>query len=882
MKKSLLLLISICSLWLLNGCGGGSSSPPPLTPDVATHFSVTPATATPIAGTAFNFTVTALDGSNGVVSSYAGTVHFTSSDGQAMLPANSTLTNGTGTFSAMLKTLGGQTITATDAVTASITGTSNSINVTGPPATHFSVVAPANDTSGTSFSFTVSALDASNNLVTTYSGTVHFTSTDSQAGLPANSTLTNGTGSFSATLKTAVGGQTITATDTATPSITGTSSSVNVSAAAATHFSVTAPATATSGTAFNFTVTPLDASNNVATSYSGTVHFTSTDGQAVLPANSTLANGTGTFSATLKTLGGQTITATDTATATISGTSNAIDAGAPGPLTITSGSPPSGTAGTRYDGHCNQIPPCNVIIEGFVLEATGGVPPYSWSWVAAQGSSLPPGLGIDRSCINVPGHGICGIPSSAGIYKAVLTLGDSASTENQATADYTIVIRNPAPPSINTTPAPSAGAVNLPYSFAFTATGGLPPLTWSETGAPPPGLGPLSNGGVLSGTPTEVGSFPITVTAQDSLGQNSAPQDFTISVFLHGFKATGSMGTARTSHTATLLSNGKVLVTGGSAGGPPRDGPPGPPTLLATAELFDLTSGTFTGTGSMSIVRIGHTATLLNNGKVLVTGGSAGELTGNGPPTPDTLAEAELFDPASGTFTPTKGNMETGRVYHTATLLNDGTVLVTGGVDSNNAVEASAELFDPTSGTFTPTKGKMSVARYGHTATLLNNGKVLVTGGGGNTAELYDPTSETFTPTTGSMETARLYHTSTLLKDGTVLVTGGVDSNNQAAATAELYDPTSETFTPTTGTMETVRSEHTATLLSDGTVLVAGGSGGTTAELYDPTSGTFAGTGSMQTARAGHTATLLRDGTVLVTGGLNNYGSDLAEAELYQ
>jgi hypothetical protein len=801
-----------------------------------------------------------------------------------MLPANSTLTNGTGTFSATLKTVGGQTITATDTATASITGTSNSINVTGAPATHFSVIAPANDTSGTSFSFTVSALDASNNLVTTYSGTVHFTSTDSQAVLPANSTLTNGTGSFSATLKTAVGGQTITATDTATASITGTSSSVNVSAAAATHFSVTAPATATTGTAFNFTVTPLDASNNVATSYSGTVHFTSTDGQAVLPGNSALANGTGSFSATLKTLGGQTITATDTATATMSGTSNSIDAGAPGPLTITSGTPPSGTVGAPYDVHSNgQQPPYGIQIMGFSLEATGGVPPYSWSWVAAQGSSLPPGLGIGY-CFSSHDHVYCigGTPSSAGIYKAVVTVGDSASTENQAAADYTVVIRNPQPPSINTTPAPSAGAVNLPYSFTFTATGGLPPFTWSETGALPPGLGPLSNGGVLSGTPTEVGSFPITVTAQDSLGQNTAPQDFTISVFLHGFKATGSMGTARTSHTATLLSNGKVLVTGGSAGGPPRDAPPGPPTLLATAELFDPTSGTFTGTGSMSIVRIGHTATLLNNGKVLVTGGSAGELTGNGPPTPDTLAEAELFDPTSGTFAPTKGNMETGRVYHTATLLNDGTVLVTGGVDSNNAVEASAELFDPTSGTFTPTTGKMSAARYGHTATLLNNGKVLVTGGGGNTAELYDPTSETFTPTTGSMETARLYHTSTLLKDGTVLVTGGVDSNNQAAATAELYDPTSETFTPTTGTMETVRSEHTATLLGDGTVLVAGGSGGTTAELYDPTSGTFAGTGSMQTPRSSHTATLLKDGTVLVTGGLNNYGSVLAEAELYQ
>ena len=666
MKKSLLLLISICSLWLLNGCGGGSSSPPPLTPDVATHFSVTPATATPIAGTAFNFTVTALDGSNGVVSSYAGTVHFTSSDGQAMLPANSTLTSGTGTFSVTMKTVGGQTITATDAATLSITGTSNSINVTGPPATHFSV---------------------------------------------------------------------------------------------------TAPATATTGTPFNFTVTPLDASNNVVTSYSGTVHFTSTDGQALLPGGSAPVNGTTqTFSATLKTVGSQTITATDTITASITGTSSSIN--------------------------------------------------------------------VSQSV-----------------------------------------------PAIETTPAPSAGALDLPYSFTFTATGGLPPLTWSETGAPPPGLGPLSNGGVLSGTPTEVGSFPITIMAQDSLGQNSAPQDFTISVFLHGFKATGSMYGARYGHTATLLNNGEVLVTGGSAGGPPRGGPPGPPTLLATAELFDPTSGTFTGTGSMSIVRIGHTATLLKNGKVLVTGGGPFPVQ-NGIP-PYALASAELFDPTSGTFTPTTGSMSVGRYGHTATLLNNGTVLVTGG-DNGLGALPTADLFDPTSETFTPTTGNMSVARVGHTATLLSDGRVLITGGGGNTAELFDPASETFTPTTGSMETARSYHTATLLDDGKVLVTGGVDSNNQALASAELFDPTTDTFTPTTGTMETVRSEHTATLLSDGTVLVAGGSGGTTAELFDPTSGTFTGTGSMQIARAGHTATLLKDGTVLVTGGRGVTGFVLAAAELYQ
>jgi N-acetylneuraminic acid mutarotase len=790
MKKSLLLLISICSLCLLNGCGGGSSSPPPLTPDVATHFSVT-APATVTTGAAFNLTVTALDASNSVATNYSGTVHFTSTDSQAVLPANSTLTNGTGTFSATLKTAVGQTITSTDTVAVSITGTSNSINVTGPPATHFSV---------------------------------------------------------------------------------------------------TAPATATSGTAFNFTVTPLDASNNVATSYSGTVHFTSTDGQAVLPANSALANGTATVYATLNTVAIQSITATDTVTSSITGTSNSINVIPLGKLAITSGQPPNGTVGANY-GEVYSI--CNGSISYFFeLGASGGIAGRSGNGYGWFGSSLPPGLQVHSITLGIPP--VCpggslwvidGVPTAAGTFIASISVRDSESPPATASAQYTIII-NPRSPVINLTPAPSAGAVNLPYSFTFTATGGQPPLTWSETGALPPGLGPLSNGGVLSGTPTEVGSFPITVMAQDSLGQNSAPQDFTISVFLHGFKATGSMGTARTSHTATLLSDGKVLVTGGSAGGPPRDGPPGPPTLLATAELFDPTSGTFTGTGSMSIIRIGHTATLLNNGKVLVTGGSAGELTGNGPPTPDTLAEAELFDPTSGTFTPTKGNMETGRVYHTATSLNDGTVLVTGGVDSNNAVEASAELFDPTSGTFTPTTGKMSVARYGHTATLLNNGKVLITGGGGNTAELFDPTSETFTPTTGSMETARSYHTATLLDDGKVLVTGGVDNNNQAVASAELYDPTSETFTPTTGTMETPRGGHTATLLSDGTVLVAGGNDANnnslaTAELFDPASGTFTGTGSMETARAGHTGTLLKDGTVLVTGGLNNYGSVLAEAELY-
>src|SRR5207245_2676245 len=155
------------------------------------------------AGTAFSFTVTAQDQFNNTTPGYAGTVHFTSSDGQAVLPANSTLTNGTGTFNATLKTAGNQTITATDTTTSSITETSNTITVSPLSAPHLPVTAPPGATAGTAFSFTVTAQDQFNNTTTGYAGTVHFTSTDAAAVLPANSTLTNGTGTFSATLKTA-------------------------------------------------------------------------------------------------------------------------------------------------------------------------------------------------------------------------------------------------------------------------------------------------------------------------------------------------------------------------------------------------------------------------------------------------------------------------------------------------------------------------------------------------------------------------------------------------------------------------------------------------------------------------------------------------------
>jgi hypothetical protein len=463
-------------------------------------------------------------------------------------------------------------------------------------------------------------------------------------------------------------------------------------------------------------------------------------------------------------------------------------------------------------------------------------------------------------------------PTAAGTYNVVVTLNDSGTPPASISGTFPIVIKNPPPPVISAAPAPPGGVVNQPYSFTFKATAGLPPYqNWSETGALPLGIAPLTSGGVLSGTPaaTAVGSFPITVTVQDSLGQNSAPQNFTLSVFAHGFRATESMAFARGSHTATLLNNGKVLVAGGAdANG----------NAIATAELYDPSTGTFSATGSMITARAHFAATLLSSGKVLVTGGLD--------PSGNPLATAEIYDPSTGTFSATTGVMKFVHASHTATLLNTGMVLVAGWGN------ATAELFDPATETFAAT-GSMVMARVSHTATLLSNGQVLVAGGiqGSGTAttvlaeaELYDTVKGTFSATAGVLTTARECHTASLLPDGKVLVAGGLDSTGKAIATAELYDPTNQSFTLTKGNMETARAFQTATLLKDGTVLVAGGSDGTsslaTAELYDPNTGIFSPTGNMANARQSHTATLLNDGTVLVTGGTN--GAALASAELYQ
>jgi hypothetical protein len=262
-----------------------------------------------------------------------------------------------------------------------------------------------------------------------------------------------------------------------------------------------------------------------------------------------------------------------------------------------------------------------------------------------------------------------------------------------------------------------------------------------------------------------------------------------------------------------------------------------------------------------------------------------------------TLSSAEVFQPnhgASGSFAAT-GAMSTARVGHAATVLQDGRVLVAGGANKmfgdGMKVFATAELYNPAKRRFANT-GAMLEARTGHTATLLANGKVLIACGDDgtmslSTAELYDPATAKFTET-GAINFPRDRCTATSLPNGKVLIAGGIqllpDGSGGVLDSAELYDPATGLFS-LTGTMTSAREMHTATLLPDGRVLIAGGvSNGPvldTAELYDPVTGLFTSTGSMTTTRYGHLAAVLGDGDVLIAGGFDDAGATLKSAELF-
>jgi Galactose oxidase, central domain len=354
---------------------------------------------------------------------------------------------------------------------------------------------------------------------------------------------------------------------------------------------------------------------------------------------------------------------------------------------------------------------------------------------------------------------------------------------------------------------------------------------------------------------------------------------------------------------------------------------------LASAEFFDPSSGEFVETGIASSSRAGASASPLSPTQVLVAGGFSGiaairsfslNLDGS------MLSSAEIFDETTGTFSST-GKMTTPRMGFSATELNNGKVLVAGGLDNSGNVLDSAELYDPTLHKFAAVAGAMSDRRMFHTATLLLSGKVLLAGGATNlsgdttnSADIYDPASNSFTAATFPMDHQRAAHSATLFTAGPmagkVLIAGGVGGSSFffKDSSAEVYDPGSQEFTLLSSFMNEPRSLHSATLLDNGSVLFAGGfsgsvavSGGVlsgasglisnSAETFDPATGDFACVGgfnsdtlrcnqSMTVARAGHTATLLATGPaphrVLIAGGIGAvdpaaHGKALSSAELF-
>jgi hypothetical protein len=465
-----------------------------------------------------------------------------------------------------------------------------------------------------------------------------------------------------------------------------------------------------------------------------------------------------------------------------------------------------------------------------------------------------------------------GLATSVAVGSTIITAKSGSVSGSSALIVTPAVVE-----SISISPNPAFTGIGL--SRQLTATGTYSDGTTANvttTAIWTSGTQSVATVGPTTGLTTGVSLGTSTISA--TIGSVTATAS--LSVVANMWSPTGSLTNAREEHTATLLPNGKVLVAGGTEGGP---------SITASAELYDPAAGTWSPTGSLTNARADHTATLLPNGKVLVAGGNM-PIVGGGTAI---TGSAELYDPAAGTWSLT-GSLTTARSGHTATLLANGKILVSGGHASGaGGATASAELYDPVAGTWSPT-GDLSSPRYDRPATLLPNGKVLVAGGygpGGDTAtaELYDPVAGTWS-STGNLATARWFHTATLLPNGMVLVAGGFTLPNAPLASAELYDPVAGTWS-STGSMS-ARSYFTATLLTNGTVLAAGGitigtgTGAPTAsaDLYDPAAGTWSSTGSLSTPRYLQTATLLPNGVVLVVGGhlyTSPFATITSSAELY-
>jgi hypothetical protein len=690
----------------------------------------------------------------------------------------------------------------------------------------------------------------------TYGSSVKFTATVTPSAATGTVTFKDGTktlGTASLSAGTA---------SYSTTTLTAGTHSITASYAGNTTYN-----TSTSS-ALSQTVNKVNSTTTVASSvnpsiYGSSVKFTAT----VTPS---AATGTVTFKDGTKTLGTGTISGgtASYSTSTLAVGSHSITASYAGDSNDNSSTSTTLTQNVLQSSSVSLTSSANPSIYGASVTFTATVSPSAATGTVTFYNGTNP-LGTGSISGGIATYPTSALPAGSDAITAVYA-GNStyASSTSPVLTQSVLTIT-----AISVTPAP----LSLPIAATqqFTATGTYSngtqgnittSVTWSSS---------ATNVATISSAGNATGAGQGTTTIQAAVGTviGSASLTGTPSPFIF----TGSLNTPRAYHTATLLQNGQVLITGGSAGGS---------TFLGSCELYNPATGTFTYTGNLLIPRAWHTATLLQNGQVLIAGGEAYSNGSGYKPLP-----AEIYNPATGYFSYT-GSLNTARTNYTATLLQNGQVLLAGG--SN---DATAELYDPTAGTFTYTTGNMTTIVGFQSSTLLNDGTVLIAGGSGFSgstagAELYNPTSKTFSAT-GSLNSPRDTHTATLLSNGNVLIATG-ENKGTYLTTAELYNPTAKTFT-VTGSLANPRLNSSANLLSSGNVLIAGGFAPSglnvaAAELYNPTGGTFSLAGNLNIPRGFHASALLNNGTVLIAGGwdqyLDQYGDyaleNVPQAEIYQ
>lgn len=513
----------------------------------------------------------------------------------------------------------------------------------------------------------------------------------------------------------------------------------------------------------------------------------------------------------------------------------------------------------EQDSFGNLIPDGAVSIAVRLVQTGGGVVlKGTLSQTAVAGSATFSNLSIERAATGL--QLVFSSPGLASATSAPFAVSPAPATALAIEVQPSPVFEGEAmAPAVVVTTIDQFGNVSESYdTITLTLSPGQPGSLTGTVDAP--AIGGRATFPGLFVAPPGVG---YRLAAQSSLllpGAVSSP----FNVGPRRWLAAGSPANARDYHSATGLNDGKVLLAGGHNW----------TGELASSELYDPVTDAFSPAGTLSSTRRNHTATRLPNGKVLIAGGATSI---GAPPWTVFLASTELYDPATNTFGPA-GAMISDRAFHTATLLRNGKVLIAGGMGTSGTT-ATAELYDPGTDRFSPIP-PMGAARASPSATLLSNGKVLIAGGRAAavlaSAELYDPASNTFSPA-GPMSAPRVEFPATLLPSGKVLITGG--------DRAELYDPATNAFSPAASPIR-ARRGHTATLLPGGRVLIAGGADRyevASAELYDPQANVFIPAGEMRFPRVTSTATLLSDGRVLVAGGSDSEGIvTLATAELFR